>query len=385
MFFCRINVRTSRGKVLLSVNGNGKGPGRALKAIYTCLMLAAAALVIGGKVPSIGAWFVAAEPAGTHVGDLYRLCGVDRFREPIRAQASCRNTPLRQAEILTLGDSFFNSALDSDLFANVLAEKSGHAVHNLPADGFFEPFSYPLAYLEHIGYRPDRRRILILEAVERSSLERTSSFNARAGSSSNRLDGLAFKVLKNSDVEYFFKNNLVTRPAISWLKNLRFDWFGIVDGAIGAYTLNPDMLFYRRDLDFAAQPKPDSVLDGAADRVAQLSATLRTRYGLDLLLVIIPDKYSVYREQAGADDPYDRYIPRLVERLRKRGVHSVDLYTAYLISLRAGKEPLYYMSDSHYTPLGKSILVDECLREMAAMKVMDPTEAAGMRRGQRTP
>lgn len=369
----------------MPVKDVGKSPGRALKVIYACLMLAAAALVIGGKVPSIGAWFVAAEPAGTHVGDLYRLCGVDRFREPIRALAPGRNTPLRQAEILTLGDSFFNSALDSDLFANVLAEKSGQAVHNLSDDGFFEPFSYPLAYLEHIGYRPDRRRILILEAVERSSLERTSSFNARAGSSSNRLDGLAFKVLKNSDVEYFFKNNLVTRPAISRLKNLRFDWFGIIDGAIGTYTLNPDMLFYRRDLDFAALPKPDSVLDAAADRVAQLSDMLRTRYGLDLLLVIIPDKYSVYRERAAAHDPYDRYIPRLVERLRKRGVHSVDLYTIYLNSLRAGKEPLYYLSDSHYTPLGKSILADECLREIAAMKVADPADAAGMRRGQRTP
>jgi len=357
-----------------------------MKTIYAGLMLAAVFIVIGGKFPSISGSLVVAEPAGTCEGDLYRLCAVERFRESIPVADQAPSATFDRAEILVLGDSFFNSTLGSDIFANVLAEKSGRSVSNLTSDTFFEPFSYPLAFLEHIGYRPDRRRILVLESVERSSLDRTANFGGRGGGSANLVDGLAFKVLKNNDVEFFFKNNRVTYPFIRQLKNLRFTWFGIIDGSIGAYSLNPDMLFYRRDLDFAARPKPGDTLDRAADRVARLSETLRSRFNLDLLFVIVPDKYSVYRDYAGNSPPYDRYIPRFTERLRTRGVHTVDLYTAYMDSRRNAGDLLYYESDTHFTPRGKSILADECLREIAAMEASDSVKTLRrMGSGQRIP
>jgi hypothetical protein len=301
------------------------------------------------------------------VGDLYRLCEVDRFRETIRSVASAPTAPLEQAEIVTLGDSFFNSSLESDLFANELAREGGYAVHNLTSADFFEPQSYPLAYLQASGYRPDRRRILILESVERTSLERTGTYLAAAGASSNRLNALAFRVLKNNDVEYFFKNNEVTHPVFKWLKNARFEWFGVIDRAIGAYTLHPDMLFYQRDMQFAAEPKPDAVLDAAADRVARLAETLRRQYDLDLLYVVIPDKYSVYRDYLPHESRYDLYVPRLVARLLSRGVHAVDLYAAFMEKRRSSNEQLYFVTDTHYTAAGKAILVDACLWEIAAM------------------
>ncbi len=337
------------------------------RTIYGAILVAVVAVVIGGKFPEVGKHFVMEDPAGLHVGDLYRLCEVDRFKERLRVVTPAPTVPLDRAEIVTMGDSFFNSSLESDLFANELARRGGDAVHNVPLTEFFEPCSYPLAYLGSIGYRPNRRRILILESVERSSLERTAKYASAASTSVNRLNALAFKVLKNNDVEYFFKNNLVTYPAIKWLKNARFDWFGITDRAVGAYALRPDMLFYQRDMEFAAAPKPDAVLDGAADRVARLAATLRQRYDLDLLYVVIPDKYSVYRDYLPRGGTYDRYIPRLVERLRSRGVHAVDLYTAYEEKRRSSREPLYYVSDTHYTAAGKAVAVDACLREIAAM------------------
>ncbi len=340
------------------------------KTIYGVILAGAVAVVIGGKFPAVGKHFVATDPAGQHVGDLYRLCEVDRFKETIRSVAPPPTAPLAQAEILTLGDSFFNSSLESDLFANELARKGGFAVHNLASADFFEPYSYPLAYLKSIGYRPDRRRILVLESVERSSLERAgSSYLGAAGASANRVNALAFRVLKNNDVEYFFKNNMVTHPAIKWLKNVRFDCFGVIDRAIGAYTVHPDMLFYQRDMEFADMPKPDAVLDAAAGRVAQLAEILRREYDLDLLYVVIPDKYSVYRDYLPYAGRYDGYVPRLVERLRSRGVHAVDLYAAYEERRRSGSEPLYFVTDSHYTAAGKAVAVDACLREIAAMGV----------------
>jgi hypothetical protein len=343
------------------------------KSLLVFIVLAALVIVLCGKVPSIGKNFVAVGPSNRISGDLYRLCEVDRFRESIEVLPPAPSAPLEQAEILTLGDSFFNSSLQSDLFAGELAAKSGYAVHNLTDSDFFEPFSYPLAYLKAIGYQPDRRRILILESVERSSHERTTTFESGGGSSANRLNAVAFKLLKNNDVEYFFKNNFVTHPAIKWVKNLRFDWFGSIDKAIGAYSINPDMLFYQRDLDFAARPKPDPVLDRAADRLADLARTLRQRYNLELLYVIVPDKYSVYRDYLSQEKPYDRYIPRLVERLRDRGVPAVDLYSVYRRFRRNDTRPLYFAGDSHYTATGKMVLVDECIRELAEMNVRKRT------------
>lgn len=337
------------------------------KSLLVFIMLAALVIVLCGKVPSIGKHFVAGGPSDRISGDLYRLCEVDHFRESIEVRPPSPSTPLEQAEILTLGDSFFNSSLQSDLFAGELAAKSGFAVHNLADRDFFEPFSYPLAYLKEIGYQPDRRRILILESVERSSLERTRTFDSSGGNSVNRLNAVAFKLFKNNDVEYFFKNNLVTHPALTWVKNIRFDWFGSIDKAIGAYSVNPDMLFYQRDLDFAALAKPEPVLDRAAERVADLARTLRNRYNLELLFVVVPDKYSVYRDYLDQKKPYDRYIPRLVKRLRNRGVPAVDLYSAYLRFRRNDPRPLYFAGDSHYTAAGKVVLVEECIREIAEM------------------
>jgi hypothetical protein len=335
------------------------------RALFAGIMLGAVAIVLCGKVPAIGKKFLVQGQPDRVSGDLYRLCEVDRFRESIGALQKTPTAPLQQAAILTLGDSFFNSTLQSDLFANELSAKSGYAVHNLAGSNFFEPFSYPLAYLKAIGYQSDRRRILILESVERSSLERTSTFGSAGGSTTNSLNAAAFKLLKNNDVEYFFKNNIVIHPAMKWLKNRRFAWFGSIDKAIGAYSMNPDMLFYQRDLDFATRPKPDPVLDRAADRVADLALTLRNRYNLELLFVIVPDKYSVYRDYLDKSKPYDRYIPRLVSRLQDRGVTAVDLYSAYARFRLKDRRPLYFAGDTHYTAAGKMILVEECVRQIA--------------------
>jgi hypothetical protein len=351
-----------------------KRMGIVLKAVYGVILVGVVAIVIGGKIPAIGKRFVASESVGQG-GDLYRLCDLDQFRERITFAKQKPPAPLEDAEILTLGDSFFNSSLGSDLFANELAGRGGFPVHNLPAGDFFEPYSYPIAFLNAIGYKPERRRILILETVERSSLERTGTYLASidnkltsAGTLTNRINALAFRMLKNNDVIYFFEHNLLIHPVSKWLKNVRFRWFDIIDESIGAYTIRPPMLFYNRDIQFASTSKSDAVLNAASAKVEQLALTLRSRYKLDLIYVVIPDKYSVYRDYLDKERPYDRYIPRLVRMLRGRGVHAVDLYSAYMNYRRTGTDLLYYGSDTHYTGKGKVLLVDECMREIETIR-----------------
>jgi len=357
-----------------------------LRSVYALIMLFAAFVVIGGKVPAFGRMFVAAEPAGYALGDQYRMCELDRFREEIPVVKPSATAPLEEAGILTLGDSFFNSTLSSDLFANELAGKTGAKVHNLQSAAFFEPQSYPLSYLESIGYRGDRRRILILESVERSVLERGDTYNAAGASSGNALDALAFKLLKNSDVEYFFKHNLIVEPLGRRLKNFRFERLGIVDKSIGAYSVDPEMLFYQRDIQFGRTKKTEAMLDSTADSIAALSATLKKRYDIDLVYMVIPDKYSVYRALAPNAEGYDRFIPRLCAELTERGVKNLDVYSLYARYSKPGMPPIYYSSDTHYTAMGKSILADataELIKGLDATAGPTDRQAAadsGMRR-----
>jgi hypothetical protein len=332
-----------------------------LKYIYAAIMLFAVFIVIGGKFPSFGRLFVAEGAGGYVIGDQYRMCELDRFREEIPVTKPSATAPLEQADILTLGDSFFNSSLASDLFANELASKGGLKVHNLQSATFFEPQSYPLSYLEHIGYQGSRRRIMILESVERTVLDRGDTYNAAGASSNNGLNAFAFKILKNNDVEYFFKNNVLVHPLGRWLKNFRFKYLNIVDRSIGSYSVDPDMLFYQRDIEFGAMKKTDAMLDSTADSIARLSATLKQRYNIDLIYLVIPNKYSVYHEFVPDGYKYDGFIPRLSRKLTDRGVPNIDVYALYSHGNKLGMPPLYFSSDTHYTAYGKSLLVNSCL------------------------
>lgn len=340
----------------------------ALKCIYAAIMLFAVFVLIGGKVPSFGRMFVAEEKAGYVIGDQYRMCELDRFKEEIPVKKPSATAPLEEADILTLGDSFFNSTLASDIFANELAGKGGLKVHNLQSSTFFEPESYPLSYLESISYQGSKRRILILETVERSVLARGDTYNAAGASSSNKINALAFKVLKNSDVEYFFKNNVIVHPLGKWLKNFRFNHLNIVDRSIGSYSERPDMLFYQRDIEFGALNKTDSMLDSTADSIARLSNTLKQRYDIDLIYVVIPNKYTIYHGFVRNGYNYDGFLPRLYGKLTARGVKNIDAYALYSRYNKSGMPLLYFASDTHFTAYGKSLLVDACAEKIKAVR-----------------
>lgn len=338
------------------------------KVIYVLVMAFAIFVIIGGKFPLLGRVFIAKAPVEYVLGDQYLMCGLDRFREKIPASNPGTNAPLEEAEVLTLGDSFFNSALGSETFGSELARKLGVKVHNMRTDEFFEPQSYPVSYLEKIGYKGDKARILVLESVERSVLERAEKYNAAGVATSNKLDAFAFKVLKNSDIEYFFKENVLVKPFGRWLKNFRFERLGIVDKSVGAYSLDPDMLFYQRDLEFNRMKKTEQLLDATADSIAKLAATLRSRYNIELVYLPIPNKYSVYHGLVPGAELYDGFIPRLCRKLTQRGVPNLDAYSIYSGNNKPDMPLLYFASDTHYTAHGKAILVEACADVVSSLR-----------------
>ena len=347
----------------------------SLRLTYAAVMLLAVFIVAGGSFPSIGRRFVVpdtAAPPGYAVGDLYCMSGLDRFRELIPVGRHAPLAPLESAEVLTLGDSFLNSTLESDLFANGLSAKTGLKVHNLQSQSFAAVASFPLPFLESIGYRPGRKRILILESVERAVVKRGITYRrAVSPAGSKQADSLAA-----INVEYFFKNNVILHPLVSLLRTVKFKLFKIVDKSIGAYAYNPDMLFFQEDIEFANMEKSEEMLDATAASIARLADTLKRRYDIELIYLVIPNKYSIYHGLAREGSRYDGFIPRLTERLADFGVRSVDLYTPFSARSKPGMPLLYYGSDTHYTALGKALAVDACAEAIGKLRGLAPRNAA---------
>ena len=231
-------------------------------------------IALCGKIPTFGRHFIAKEPGG-FVGDLRAMSELDRFKENITPGKCAKPIALDEAEILTLGDSFLNSNLGSDIFASELAKRSGYKVYNMPAASFSNPSGYPLEYLKHIGYHPGKRRILIMETVERGAISRSNTYHAFYTPPVEPLVSKSLSLTHNEDVEYFFKKNEITRPLIRTLKNIRFRCFGIVDKSIGAYSESPDMLIFKDEVQFNRSIKSTQILDSAADSIASLSDKLK--------------------------------------------------------------------------------------------------------------
>jgi hypothetical protein len=332
-----------------------------LKCIYAAIMLFAVLIVIGGKFPSIGRQFL--DVPGDHQGgDLYQMCELDRFEEVI---PSSKRTPMEnidEADVLTMGDSFFNITAGSDIFAAELANKGELKVCNLRSSTFGAAGS-PLSFLIKTGYKANKNRILLLEHAERTVLDNFNGFNA-VNTFSDMHDNPIYSAFRNNDVEFFFKNNMIVHPWIRWLKNVRFKYFKVIDGSIASYSETPDMLFYQPDIEFSKLKKTDAMLDLVAESLARLSVTLKKRYNIDLIYMVIPDKYSVYHDLVPNGYIYDDFIPRLSKKLTNRGVKNIDVYTLYSRYNKPGMPLLYYSSDTHYTTYGKSLLVNACIEKI---------------------
>ncbi|HAZ64868.1 MAG TPA: hypothetical protein DCZ72_14825, partial [Armatimonadetes bacterium] len=116
-------------------------------------------------------------------------------------------------------------------------------------------------------------------------------------------------------------------------------------------------LFFRRGFEYLAA---DDLRDQADGRdplaaITDFQQQLAGR-GIDLLLVLIPDKVEVYPERAGLEVPADGLVQpttrRLVAELSAAGVETVDLLAAMLAAKAADPTLLYLPTDTHWTPAG---------------------------------
>lgn len=97
----------------------------------------------------------------------------------------------------------------------------------------------------------------------------------------------------------------------------------------------------------AAQPDP---VPAVVDFRAQLAAR-----GVDMILVLVPNKESVYPEMLGARQGGNRVTERTLAALRAEGVEVIDLRGPLLAAKPAAPRPLYLAQDTHWSPDGVAV------------------------------
>ncbi len=181
-----------------------------------------------------------------------------------------------------------------------------------------------------------------------------------------------------------------------WLRprvlQLRYDLFG--EMAPKAVKGQGDWLFYNQDVDYLLQPPytDDRFYKGTFDTLlAGKRVNLRNpliaitafrdelRYrGIELLLVPIPGKPSIYPEQIAKGfygQPSSPSI-KLIEDLRKRDFQVVDLFTPMLEAKARGGAQLYLKRDTHWTPQGMEVAADVIAHSIKKMGLAADSGAA---------
>jgi hypothetical protein len=184
-----------------------------------------------------------------------------------------------------------------------------------------------------------------------------AGFKILSGSEDDEIKNLAYRIFLNRI--FYIEHNYLVFPVLRFKNNLNFDVFRQIDRNIGAFSLEPPMLFYSQDVEFASRKKTPEGIDSMANNIFELKNILKNDYNLTLLYVIIPDKYSVYNDYVSGEYEYSGFIPGLTKKLSEKNVYTMDLYTEFMeFKKRSPEIILYNKSDSHFNEHGKKIFLE---------------------------
>lgn len=305
-----------------------------------------------------------------YFGDLYELTKLLRFKEKLLVNKEFNNSDIKDADIITMGDSFFEANYFSPKVPTELAKRTWKKVHHVKREDFLAANDNPLAYLKKIGYTKGDKKYLVLETVERYALERSVTYinDSTApvdysGSSAGSQRTYKIKnLIEPAYLQYFFYNNWLVAPFNVLGKNFRFELLNELPQSAPVAAKELPMLFYYEDVNFNKVNAPDEYVNLMAKNVKSLRDTLLDRYNLELIYVNVPTKYSIYGYLDKNFKEYNNFIPKTYAAIAKNNVNTFDLYSLYRKEENIEEDLLYYGGDSHFTPRAKNILVNEILR-----------------------
>jgi len=354
---------------------------------WALLFLYSVFILLGGKIIPFGRMFIYEyKDEEVYPGGLYAMCKIDEFKQTETDYEKCRpdkneelssrprfqiyeqrqsysDAPkdLEGSDILMFGDSFLAGVRGLKIFIDKGGGVDTLKAYNASADGIAAAGENPLECLARVKYQKGGKKFLILETVERSSLDR----GLRCADYQKYFDLKIFQqaikyIFINDHIAYFFTDNIISHPLLRFINNTKFHYFKDIDTRIALYSENPNMLFYFQAVEFNKTPKAAEDLDMMARNIKFLSDQLEREYNIVLIYVILPNKYSIYSDFVEPDYVYDNFIPDINNRLIEKGVKVINIYTEYM-TYRSNDDSklLYFPSDTHYSPLGQDIFFNE--------------------------
>jgi hypothetical protein len=315
----------------------------------------------------------------TPYGELYNFNRIEHFKEDLPpATIKYRYTPkqpeIKEADILTFGDSFFDFAR-----ITTFPERLGDTLNKRI---YFARYDYPLNTLAQNNYPKGTQKLLIYETAERYIPVRFSKPQVNTWVPDTR--GVIRKSLANARDKLFIKDSevryslLLTRSYLTEklyakVATLKFDMFGYIAETTPVYALNQPIpwLFYYEEVNedvtsFYYQHSEEDIAR-YCDNIADLRMKLKNEYNLDMVFMPVPCKYTVYHKFVN-QHTYNNLLPRIYKGLEKRDVPFVRLYDDFINS----KEILYYGTDTHWNPKGLDMALRktvDCIKDRIAVQI----------------
>jgi len=309
----------------------------------------------------------------TKYGELYYLNNyIKHFRERnlphyiTKYRFTDKHPAIQDADILTFGDSFFD-------FSRMVTfpERLGDTLHKKVYYQRCLNDHRPAIYLQKASYSNSEPKLMVYETSERflafrflnrhdTIVEVDTRSKARRAVAAVRDWGF----LKNSEVKYtlLLQRSIFTTAFYSAIATVKFDAFNYITESTPVYSLknNTPWLFYMDEVNGENSSYyysfSDEEINRICDNIADMASYVKRHYNLYTVFMAVPSKYTIYHDIID-NDPYNNFLPRVFDGLKKRGVPYVDLYNPYTRS----DEILYIGTDNHWNQKGLDIAVKETL------------------------
>jgi hypothetical protein len=331
-------------------------------------------------------------------GDLTKLVGIPSFAErfeqvrPAGRQivdgAGFRNLPAPADlahPIVVVGDSFMAAGEPmTNMFALRLAGLSGLPVYNRAMAGV-GPFLSLVRFVDSDRFKNRRPRIMVWGFIEREAIRHGFSGMVYQLDIRDRgvkpaehyeLSATTARVAWPELSPQTLRQSLPDTSALAQFSyrlwnRLRYAVFGIItpdvylsSGEVERHRL----LFLRRKMKVFAVDTPELNLADVTDAVRYTSEFLARR-GVRLVVVLIPDKESVYPELI---PPHEKQAPALPlsslndleEHIRAAGVPVVNLLPSFRARAQRG-ELLYWPDDTHWNERGIRLAAEQTWKVVA--------------------
>lgn len=315
-------------------------------------------------------------------GDLYRFAKVIHFKtelppqQPDEQDADAMDADT--VELIVIGDSFLESCRGHRPFPAMLSDRLQEPVYPVLA-GYATEYFDPVYFCRKLGLDPERRRIIILERVERYVVSTYSTMvdtsTAGPGQEAEPERETWWKTARRrwfteaqKNHEVFLTSSDYTTPIVELWNTFRFVTLGQISEETPVYSLDPPFLFEREEsvpgpVTSFYYPHTDSLIDAIAGVIGEMSAILRTRYNAELVFMPIPGSYTLYHRFTNAD-PYDGFIPRLCEAVERQGTRTIPLYRTF----KDSPEIVYLPTDTHWNATGAGLAVDQAVRVLRGIR-----------------